>query len=104
MRILILGLFLALGAGAAAAGEASPNARYCAAFWRTDGSFGSKNQPYDEYEAEVRKKCQVGDIITVADVVAVAHLCDLSKPVVSGSEQYGHGGHVCYLAPKREVY
>lgn len=84
---------------AAAAPVVDAAAKYCQVDWQ-----GAKNldEMSEHYEARIRHKCHVGDIISGNWAESVARFCDLSKPVITMSG--GVGAYVCYLAPKRGTY
>jgi hypothetical protein len=101
--IAIMFLAVAVGAGNRAAADVSADAKYCKLEQvYVDGKGYEKD---DAFEARLRSKCQVGDIIeSGARDLHLARICDFSKQVViTGS--LGYGDHfICYLAPKREDY
>jgi len=95
MRKIIFGLFLTLAGVSTAAGvDVSSTAKYC-----KFEKYPNK-ETEDAFEARLRSKCQVGDIIMLGQPDLVPRFCDFSKPVVVAH----WNGLVCYLAPKREVY
>ncbi len=102
MRKIVFGLFAALSAygwneAAAAPGEAPAAAKYCQFdFTRQHDETG------EAFEARMREKCRVGDIVLLDTPDDVARFCDLSKTVVTRGA--GDIGYVCHLSSKREVY